>query len=493
MKAILILMDSLNRNYLNVYNENTWVKSPNICEFAKESIVFDKHFIASAPCMPARRDLMTGRPNFLERCWGPVEAFDITMQQCLRQKGVFTHIVTDHCHYMDRGGENYLQEYNTWDYIRGQEYDGWVSRVTPPAMVPHYGTVFPQYELNKTRFIKETDFPTPKTFQSACKWVDDNKNEDNFFLQVEVFDPHEPFDAAQPYLDMYPDAYHGPYFNCSTYEKVTEPAEAIVHLQKRYAACISMADYWFGIFIKKLKEVGWYDDTLIILTTDHGHLLGEHGFTGKNFMHGYNQLVNIPLLIHIPEKTNNFTTHSQALTQTIDLPVTLLDYFNCIVPQSMRGESLMPLLLKNKPTKRDAVIFGWFGSAVNIYDGRYSYFRAAQNEDNKPLFNYCSTPTTLLRFLGQKDHEQIDMGRFLSYTEFPVYKIPAPFPIGHFKSMKYVKDSLIFDCDIDYLQEYPIYNKELEDELCKKLVRKMLEVDSPREQYSRLGLEFYVK
>lgn len=53
--------------------------------------------------------------------------------------------------------------------------------------------------------MTDADYPTPRTFAAATKWLQDNRGADNFVLQVECFDPHEPFDATQEFLDMYPD------------------------------------------------------------------------------------------------------------------------------------------------------------------------------------------------------------------------------------------------------------------------------------------------
>lgn len=530
-------MDSLNREYLEAYNSETHVKSPNITQFSSEAHVFNNYYIGSAPCVPARRDLLTGRMNFLERGWGPIEAYDKTINQCLKEHNIFSHIVTDHCHYMDRGGENYLQEYNTWDYIRGQEYDPWVSKVTPPPIDEHLGTIFTQYELNRTKFVKEEDYPTPRTFEAACKWLEENKDEDDFLLQVEVFDPHEPFDTPQKFVDLYDDHYDGPRYDCSSYHEVDEPEEAIKHLQKKYSASVTMTDKWFGKFIDKVKDLGIYDDTMIILLTDHGHLLGEHGFTGKNYMHAYNRLTNIPLIVRMPGTDNSGGRHND-LAQLIDVSATLLDYFHVDKPKTMQGESLLPILkskgklshkaddaeskhelqvgsnkeneITSKGTKLDGnnenhkdinkvadslnsekeIIYGWFGGTVNIFDGKYSYFRAPTREDNYPIYHYCSMPTTLLKFLGDDVADEIEMGRFLPYTNYPVYKIPGYFPIGgHFKSTKYIRESLLFDCENDYFQQNPIDDHELEKKMIKKLIKKMIWADAPVEQFERLGLE----
>lgn len=489
MKTILVLLDSLNRNYLDFYDAEAKTVTPNLRSFSEESLVFDRHFIGSAPCMPARRDMLTGRLNFLERCWGPVEAFDRTMTKSLREKGVFCHIVTDHCHYMETGGENYLQEYTTWDYVRGQEYDPWVSRVKPTRDpdLKHYGVIFDQYEANRTKFREEKDYPTQRTFAAACDWLRENRGEDDFFLTVEVFDPHEPFDTPREYLDLYGDSYDGPRFDCSTYRAVTEPPEAIEHLKNRYRATLTMADKWFGKLVATMKETGNYDDTLIIVTTDHGHLLGEFGFTGKNYMHGYNQLSNIPLMIRAPGSPL-IGQRTRELSQNIDVTATILEWHGAKAPAAMLGESLAPTLRGESRNARDCLLFGWFGGAVNIFDGRYTYFRAAAREDNKPLHNYCSMPTTLLKFIGNDVKDRIEMGRFLKHTDFPVYRIPANFPIGHLKSSAHIRDSLIFDLDNDYRQEHAICDPEIEKDLREKLVRMMRWAGAPDDQYERIGL-----
>ena len=87
MKTILILMDTLQRKMIHAYNPGSEAITPNIDRLAARSVVFDQHYIGSAPCMPARRDILTGRLNFLERNWGPVEPFDITFPALLRQRG----------------------------------------------------------------------------------------------------------------------------------------------------------------------------------------------------------------------------------------------------------------------------------------------------------------------------------------------------------------------------------------------------------------------
>ena len=128
MKVIFVLMDSMNRHYLPVYG-NKWVSTPNIDWLAKKSVIFDNHWLGSAPCMPARRDLLTGRLNFLERNWNGLEPYDIPFTRLLRNGRIFFHMVTDHYYYFHPGGENYHAAFDTWEYIRGNFLPYITSRV----------------------------------------------------------------------------------------------------------------------------------------------------------------------------------------------------------------------------------------------------------------------------------------------------------------------------------------------------------------------------
>ena len=131
MKAIFILFDSLNRLALENYGGEN-VQTPNFRRLANKSIVFDKHYVGSMPCMPARRDMHTGHLSFLHRSWGPLEPFDNSFPELLRKKGIYTHLITDHYHYWEDGGGTYHNRFNSYEFVRGQENDAWKAMVEPP-------------------------------------------------------------------------------------------------------------------------------------------------------------------------------------------------------------------------------------------------------------------------------------------------------------------------------------------------------------------------
>ena len=106
MRVIMIMYDSLNRNMLEPYG-GSGVSTPNFKRLAEHTVTFDRCYAGSLPCMPARRELHTGRYNFLHRSWGPIEPFDDSMPEILNKNGIHSHLVTDHYHYFEDGGATY--------------------------------------------------------------------------------------------------------------------------------------------------------------------------------------------------------------------------------------------------------------------------------------------------------------------------------------------------------------------------------------------------
>lgn len=486
MKAIIVLMDTLRRDHLAVYNQQTNVRGDNISAFARDSVVFDNHFVGSMPCMPARRDLFTGRLNFLERSWGPIEIFDATLPAELRKNKITTHMITDHAHYFRIGGENYCQQFDTYEFFRGQESDPWISMVDDPVMPEAwFGEVKKQYQCNRTMFKTENDYPSVKCFASACDWLERNQKADDFLLMVETFDPHEPFDIPQEYLDLYQDDYQGPHFDLPKYHpRDEETDEAMAHIHNRYSALVTMTDHHFGKLIAKLKALDMYDDALIILTTDHGYCFGEREFIGKSYMHAFNELAHIPLLVHLPGH-RHAGTHRHELTQNIDIMPTILKFFNAETPADVNGKSLFNIADKDE-NNHDYVIYGTHGATVNICDGRYTYFRAPR--DNSHCYEYTTSLTTIRNWLGQDFPERIEMGHFLPRQPFPVYKVPA-LRNAIIPDFQYLMEDALFDINNDYNQLNNITDPVLINQMSTLLKTALQHHAAPPEQRLRLGLE----
>ncbi len=498
MKAIVLMADTTIRSCLRFYG-GTRALTPNLERLAARSTVFDGHWCGSAPCVPARRDMFTGRLNFLERNWGGAEPFDHLLCRLLRdERDTYCHLVTDHTFYFTPGGENYPFSFNSWELFRGQEHDPLNPLVKKVEVPEHHGLLSEQYYKNRQLFQKEADYPSPKTYQSAADWLERNHEEDNFFLWVESFDPHEPFDTPKDFLDLYGDDYEGiPYF-WPHYAPCDDTPEQLRHIRNCYLAALTMMDKWLGKVLDVLDRHDMWKDTMVIFTTDHGFMLGEHGFMAKNYMPAYNEVFHIPLLIAHPDIPGG--NRISALTQNIDLFPTIAEYFGVGAEHfknPIHGKSLLPLLRGETDKLRDAVLYGYYGLSVNMTDGKYTYLRAAAEEDNTPLYLYTAMPATLRQYFGldsMTDFSGIEMGRFLKWTDYPVFKIPSKDvdfqnPSQSFRRRsRFNAESMLFDIENDYAQEHPIQDAALLERYSALLKELMLRHDTPEEQFIRLGL-----
>lgn len=489
MKAILVMFDSLNRRMLPPYGCD-WVHAPNFERLAKRTVTFDNCYIGSMPCMPARREFHTGRYNFLHRSWGPLEPFDDSMPEILRDSGVYTHLVTDHPHYFEDGGATYHTRYSSWEFNRGQEGDYWKGYVQPPMEIP---PITRRMERNQSdrmwvqEFINRHLMPTPddqpqaQTFTQGIEFLRNNRSADQWFLQIETFDPHEPFFTHQAYKDLYPDEYDGPLLDWISYGRVTEDVTTVYHFRYEYAALVSYCDAQLGRLLDTMDALDLWQDTLLVVCTDHGLLLGEHEWWGKNIAPWYNENAHTPLFIWDP-RCGRAGERRSSLVQLIDLPATLLEYFDLPRPPDMQGAGLRATIAADQPV-RQAALFGSFGGHVNVTDGRYVYMRAPL-PDNQPLYEYTLMPTHIrTRFTPQELQGAVLAEPFAFTKGCPVLKIAGK-PWGTPADM----ETMLFDLQSDPGQLRPIQDRAVEAAMVQHLIALMQGNAAPAEQYARLGL-----
>jgi arylsulfatase A-like enzyme len=480
-------MDSLNRHFLNVYG-NSFIKTPNIDRLAKRGIVFENHYSGSLPCMPARREMMTGRFNFMETPWGPIEPWDDCLPvELKKQKGIYCHMITDHYHYFHSGGEVYNTLFDTWEFERGQEGDFWHPLVKEPKRPVFKGKNRRPYWVNRefAELENEEDYSTPRCFKRAIEFIENNHQEDNWHLHLELFDPHEPFMCPQKYIDMYNDSWDNRYhFDWPKYAPVEEEEEAVEHIINRYAGVLTMADHWLGKLLDKMDEYNMWKDTVIIFSTDHGHLLGEHGYWAKNYTFDYQELVHIPLIMCTPEtafKNKKIT----ALTQTVDIMPTIMELHKAQVFETVHGKSLLHLLNKDDEKHHDTVLYGYFGKDINIFDGQYSYCR--QPVEDSVVYHHTAMPREYHDFCDRDLLKTADFGQFLKHT----------YGISHFRLKKKsyrhhnAPDyNIIYDIKDDPNQRKPIMDEQLEKKLSQKMIDIMKSYDAPENEFKRIGLDF---
>lgn len=488
MRAIMLMFDSLNRRMLSPYGCD-WVHTPNFQRLAGHTVTFDRSYVGSMPCMPARRELHTGRLNFLHRSWGPLEPFDDSMPAILRAKGVTSHLITDHYHYFEEGGCDYHTKYSSWENSRGQEGDPWKCDLRLKELpesdnnLHRKGPWMRQDWVNRSYMEQEENQPQPTTFRMGEDFLRTNHGEDNWFLHLETFDPHEPYFSPQRFKDLYPHDYKGPHWDWPPYQRVSQSPEAVQHMRYQSAALHSMCDFYLGRVLDMMDEMNLWEDTLLIVNTDHGFLLGEHDWWAKCSQPFYNEVAHTPLFIWDP-RCRVRGERRQSLVQTIDLAPTLLEFFGQEIPADMQGKCLADTVAKDTPV-REAGLYGLFGGHVNCTDGQYVYMRAATDPGNRPLYEYTLMPTHMRTCFGVEELQDIGLQEPFDFTKgCRTMKIGARSGLNSHQF-----GTMLFDLDKDPLQETPLDDPEVEARMCEHMVRLMRENDAPPEQYERLGLE----
>ncbi len=504
MRCVLVLFDSLNRHLLGPYG-GTRIATPAFDRLAARAVTFERHYVGSLPCMPARRDLQTGRLSFLHRSWGPLEPFDDSFPELLAQHGVYSHLVTDHFHYFEDGGATYHNRYDSFEFVRGQEGDAWKAMVQPPwerlrekyhaaQYSERQRSYFRKNMVNREFIRQEDDYPSVQCFARALEFLELNRAADRWFLQLETFDPHEPFTAPERFRARFETGWNGPIRDWPRYGRVEElPAECEA-LRANYYAVVALCDELLGRLLDAFDRLELWEDTVLLVTTDHGFLLGEHDFWAKNRISLYEEIAHIPLFLWHPDLAKRGAgQRRRALTETIDLPATFLDLFGVERPASMQGRSLLPRLLADA-AHREAALFGYFGGAVNVTDGRFTYHRYPADLRRQEIYQYTLMPTHLWdRFTPEELRTATLAPPFPFTKEVPLLKVPvietSPMYRNYGPGGLLEDTTRLYDLASDPGQERPLDDPAEEARLAGLKRRLMLECDCPPEALARLGLE----
>lgn len=480
MKALMVMFDSLNRHMLPPYGCD-WINAPNFSRLASRCVTFDRSYVCSMPCMPARRDLHTGRPGFLHRAWGPLEPFDDSAPQMLREAGIYTHLATDHFHYFSDGGCNYHTRYSSWEFFRGQAGDPWVGQVARPPLAPHLmgprdRKLIEQDLVNRPFLGHEEQQPQARTFRAGLDFLKRNHDSDNWFLQLETFDPHEPFFAPEKYRQLYPHDYAGPLFDWPAYGPVTENEAEVEHVRLEYAALLSMCDAYLGQVLDVMDQYDLWDDTMLMVWTDHGFMLGEHECWAKVWCPWWEEISHTPFFLHDPRSPHGGERRGALVQPALDLGPTLLEFFGLAPTPDMTGKPLRPVVETDAPV-RDAALFGHFGGDVNITDGRYVLMRGG---DGTPIYKHTLMLQDRATRFAPDVVRSAELAPSFNFTKgCSTFKIPAA---------SSPRESLLFDLRTDPGQAAPLQDAAVAERLCALLRGLLRECEAPAEQWQRLGL-----
>ena len=367
--VVVIVSDTFRRDHLGAYG-NTAISTPNLDAFARSSVVFDRHVISSFPTMPARADMLTGNFSYTFMGWEPLWANLHTLPGLLSRAGYLTMGVVD-TPYFIRNRFGYDRGFDDFIWVRGQGDD------TRPHERSDY----------RSTWRSESDRLVARTMSTAEEWLE-RHYQDNFFLYVDTWDPHEPWDAPNYYTENYRPVYGGSqiYPAYGKWQEAGLSRDDVDLAHATYCGEVSMVDHWIGRLLSKLDVLGLRENTLVFFVSDHGFYFGEHGYFGKaewindqtaTANEGavmpawlseswlltversplYQELTRVPLMVSAPGLQPG---RRAALTTAPDLAPTILELTSIDVPPgAMQGESFRGVLTGEKDRHRPFVVSSW--------------------------------------------------------------------------------------------------------------------------------------
>ena len=399
MNVILVMSDSFRRDHIGALG-NKGAKTPALDRFAAQATDFPNFRVGSFPTIPQRTDMITGLYSYPTRPWQALEREDVVLAELLSKKGVATYASADTPHLFHSGGMTFMRGFDGFHWSRGSEGDiHWTDYYgeadykspTGKGRIRFKEEAFKGIWSQGRQRTHELDWVTPQTFQAAIEWLTHNYRRKSFFLYVDAFDPHEPWDPPRWARDLYlPDAKGSPYAWAEYGSAKQYGAYELKHLQALYAGECTMIDRWFGRLMDTVDLLGLAENTMVIFLADHGHYLGypnDGGQVGKHLgylrggkMAGADADVFVPLLdsvsappflVRMPGQTTGKVC--SGLAQPVDVTPTVLQFLKARVPKGLHGQSLLPLLAGKKQTLRSTAVTAWHEQFAQISDRRWLY------------------------------------------------------------------------------------------------------------------------
>ena len=366
MNVILIISDTVRYDYLGCCG-SSWVRTPNLDALAQQAAVMDRYYSASFPTGPMRKDVHSGRFTFTYTNWGGERGADeVLLAETLKGHGVQTAFIGD-----TNNSPQFMSGFDHKQIIPAQAAN--VADVPEDVPLPADARKLriPMKRIqgivrNAMGWDGEADRRCARTMLAAHRWLEDRRGDDQpFFLWVDTFDPHEPWDPPRYYIDQYDPKYKGdelmePAYEPSGYASQRE----IEHMRCMYAAKLTMVDRWIGHLLDGIERMGLLDDTAILFTSDHGFYHGEHGLIGKVQLDRdgticgrwplYATISHSPLMLRIPGLPGG--QRFDAFAQPPDFMPTILDLMGCPAPARVQGQSLLPIVRGEKQSVRDFAV-----------------------------------------------------------------------------------------------------------------------------------------
>jgi len=431
MNVIVIILDSFRQDHVSFYNGGAPVfegvpacRTPNLDAFARECIVFDNAYPEALPTIPVRTQFFTGQHTLPCRPWQPLTREDISIAEILRAEGYVCGIVSD-CYHYRAPGMNFHRGFHAYRWVRGQEYDPWTSH--PPRrdlddyVNEHYDPTWrgrvAQFLANTDDFTREEDWFPAKVVDEAIGWLAKNRGHRRVFCWIDSFDPHEPWNPT-PEFDTYTDPdYRGKRLVMpmgGPAERWATPQE-IRHIQGLYAGEAAFVDHCLGRLFQALADLGYTDDSVIVLASDHGHPLADHGKFLKGGDRLYNELLRVPFMIRLPGGQGAHRT--EAIVQFHDVLPTLLDLLGLANNASaMQGRSFRPVLYGDTDGHREVIITGYHEAPDRCVRDRTWSYVLRPGEEPDELYNLIEDPQERTNLVDQYPEEARRLARAFGST-----------------------------------------------------------------------------
>jgi len=406
MNVIGIVLDTLRADIIGKGKKLSLVETPNMDNLMRESVTFTQAFGEAQPTIQMRRSFFTGRRCFPFRYnfdtrgvwplfagWHKIPPEQSTLAETLLDRGYLTGLIGDVYHIF-KPTMNFTRGFVTYEFIRGQETDNW--RGGSPSMIEKQmkkharepidwsNSTLVQYLYNMRGRRKEEDYLCAQVFRQASQWLEDNHQNSPFLLWIEAFDPHEPWDPPPAYADKYYSYKGKDFIYPYAYGDGELTPEEIERIKALYYGEVTFLDKWIGYFLNKVNELNLEDDTIIMLLSDHGTQIMDHGKFGKGGSTPRAYVTQINWLIRHPQGPRG--KEVDALVQSHDVMPTILSLLD--IPQELDGENVWPLVSGKKKSIRDHVVIAWAGRSigraccrVSVRDKEWNYIVSPQGDN----------------------------------------------------------------------------------------------------------------
>jgi arylsulfatase A-like enzyme len=407
MNVVVVVMDSLRADH--VYGPRARTDAMN--KVMQQGLRFANAYPEGMPTIPARRAIMEGKRTFPFRGWKP-RWDDLPPQpgwepigrtgemwtEVLRRNGWTTGYVTDNPHLLLPVHERFRGKFDRVELVDGQVpvrrkpkrsvSQRQVDRYLPPSL--RDGRAEPRmaaYLAVNPRDRREQDYNAAKVFRKGMGWVEWAKARQPFALVIDSFDAHEPWDAPRRLVDLYgPPRADGvepiqPFPTPSGQWRELGLSQGLLRrMRQLYAAEVSLVDAWLGRFLDRLANLGLEENTLVVLVSDHGVLLGEYGWVGKRYTEMHQALTHVPMMIRHPAgKAKSRVSNYYASTH--DIGPTVLSVLGVDRIEGMNGVDLSPLLDGGKPSKKRGYRTASYNTYVSAGDDRWLLISGNRREE----------------------------------------------------------------------------------------------------------------